>query len=69
MDDPWAWKGSFYDTDYSFVAHVSTEGDQLIRIWSPDGSREDSYQTEALPGIEPVPGGNVKTREIKVKNL
>jgi len=60
MDDPWAWKGSFYDTDYSFVAHVSTEGDQLIRIWSPDGSREDGYQTEAVPGIEPVPGGKLK---------
>jgi hypothetical protein len=60
MDDPWAWKRSFYDTDYSFVAHVSTEGDQLIRIWSPDGSREDGYQTEAVPGIEPVPGGKLK---------
>jgi hypothetical protein len=60
MDDPWAWKGCFYDTDYSFVAHVSTKGDQLIRIWSPDGSREDAYQTEAVPGIGPVPGGKVK---------
>jgi len=60
MDDPWAWKGCFYDTDYSFVAHVSTKGDQLIRIWSPDGSREDGYQTEAVPGIGPVPGGKVK---------
>jgi hypothetical protein len=60
MDDPWAWKGCFYDTDYSFVAHVSTEGDQLIRIWGPDGSRGDGYQTEAVPGIEPVPGGQVK---------
>ena len=60
MDDPWAWKGCFYDTDYSFVAHVSAEGDQLIRIWGPDSSREDGYQTEAVPGIEPVPGGKVK---------
>jgi hypothetical protein len=60
MDDPWAWKGSFYDTDYSFVAHVSTEGNQLIRIWSPDGSREDGYQTEAVPEIKPVPGGKIK---------
>jgi len=60
MDDPWAWKGCFYDTDYSFVAHVSTEGDQLIRIWGPDGSREDGYQTEAVPGIDSVPGGKVR---------
>jgi hypothetical protein len=59
MHDPWAWKGCFYDTDYSFVAHVSAEGDQLIRIWSPDTSREDGYQTEATPGIEPVSGGKV----------
>ncbi len=47
MGDPWAWKGCFYDSDYSFVAHVSTKGDQLIRIWSPDGSRQNGYQTEA----------------------
>jgi hypothetical protein len=60
IGDPWAWKGSFYDTDYSFVAHASTEGDQLIRIWSPDGSRQDGYQTEAVPGIGPVPGGKIK---------
>jgi hypothetical protein len=58
--DPWEWKGSFYDTDYSFVAHVSTKGDQLIRIWGPDGSRQDGYQAEAVPGIKPVPGGKVK---------
>ena len=60
ISDPWAWKGSFYDTDYSFVAHVSTQGDQLIRIWGPEGQRQDGYQTEAVPGIGPVPGGKVK---------
>jgi hypothetical protein len=33
IDDPWAWKGwCFYNTDYSFVAHVSAEGDRLIRF-------------------------------------
>jgi hypothetical protein len=58
--DVWAWKGDFYDTDYSYVAHVSTEGDQLIRIWSPDKARRNGYQTETVPGIGPVPGGRVK---------
>jgi len=60
MSDPWAWKGCFYDTDYSFVAHVSTQGDQLIRILGPESSRQDGYQTEAVPGIGPVPGAKVK---------
>ncbi len=58
--DVWAWKGDFYDTDYSYVAHVSTEGDQLIRIWSPDKARRNGYQTETVPGIGPVPSGRVK---------
>jgi hypothetical protein len=60
LDDPWAWKGAFYDADYSFVAHTSTQGDQLIRIWGPDTSRRNGYQTESVPGIGPVPGGTVK---------
>jgi hypothetical protein len=69
MSDPWAWKGCFYDTDYSFVAHVSTEGDQLIRIWGPDGSRQDGYQTEAVPGIGPVPGGKVMIKRDEDQKL
>ena len=63
-----AWKGCFHDADYSFVAHVSAEGDRLIRIWSPDGPRKDGYQTEAVPGIEPVPGGRSESRAMKAKN-
>jgi hypothetical protein len=58
--DPWAWKGAFYDTDYSFVAHASAQGDRLIRIWGPDGSRKNGYQTEAVPGIGPVPATKLK---------
>jgi hypothetical protein len=58
--DPWEWKGCFYDSDYSFVAHVSTKGDQLIEIWSPEGSRQNGYQAEGVPGIKPVSGGKVK---------
>jgi hypothetical protein len=66
--DPWEWKGSFFDTDYSFVAHVSTKGDQLIQIWGPDGSRQDGYQTETVPGIKTVRGGKVKiTRDDRQK--
>jgi hypothetical protein len=60
MDDPWAWKGDFYDTDYSFVAHTSAQGDRLVRIWGPDGSRKNGYQTEEVPGIGPVPAANLK---------
>jgi hypothetical protein len=57
IGDPWAWKGVFYDTDYSYVAHSSAQGDQLIRIWGPDTPRRNGYQTENVPGIGPVPGG------------
>ena len=57
IDDPWAWKGVFYDTDYSYVAHASAQGDQLIRIWGPGTPRRNGYQTETVPGIGPVPGG------------
>ena len=60
IDDPWAWKGAFYDTDYSYVAHVSAEGDRLIRIWGPDNRRRNGYQTESVPGIGPVPDSTIK---------
>lgn len=60
MGDPWAWKGAFYDTDYSFVAHASTDGDKLLQIWGSHTSRRNGYQAEAVPGIESVPGAEVK---------
>jgi hypothetical protein len=60
INDPWAWKGTFFDTDYSYVANSSTTGDQLTRIWGPDTGRRNGYQTESVPGIGPVPGGDVK---------
>jgi hypothetical protein len=60
IEDPWAWKGTFYDTDYSYVAHSSANGDQLIRIWGPGTGRRNGYQTESVPGIGPVPGGKIK---------
>ena len=60
MGDPWAWKGAFYDTDYSFVAHPSTDGDKLLQLWGPHTSRRNGYQAEAVPGIGSLPGGEVK---------
>lgn len=60
IDDPWAWKGAFFDTDYSYVAHPSTSGDKLFRLWGPDTSRRNGYQTEAVPGIGPVAGSTVR---------
>ena len=60
LTDPYAWKGCFYDTDASYVAHISTAGDQLIRLWGPRTSRRNGYQTEAVPGQGPVPGAALK---------
>ncbi|HUU11036.1 MAG TPA: hypothetical protein VM431_10925 [Phycisphaerae bacterium] len=62
MDDPYAWKGHFYDTDYHYAAHVSTEGDQLIRQWGPDTGRRIAYQTDKVPGYGPVRGATIKIR-------
>jgi hypothetical protein len=68
MNDPYAWKGDFYDTDYSYVAHTSTEGDKLIRIWSPETTRRNGYQTVANAGEGPVPDGKIKiTRDEAAK--
>lgn len=60
MDDPYAWKGMFYDTDDVFVAHISSEGDQLIRQWGEKTSRQNAYQTENVPGYGPVKGASIK---------
>ncbi len=60
MDDPWAWKGHFYDTDYQYVMHPSTTGPKLIRQWGADTSRRTAYQTTAVPGVGPVEGAVVR---------
>jgi len=65
--DPWAWKGFFRDTDYHYVAHVSTEGDKLIRQWGPDTTRRNAYQCEKVPGVEEIPGGAKITRREEEK--
>ena len=66
INDPMAWKGYFSDTDYSYVAHVSTTGDKLIRLWGDDTSRRDAYQCDKVPGVGPVAGAKVRiTRDAK----
>jgi hypothetical protein len=62
IDDPWAWKGHFYDTDDQFIAHPSADGDRLVRLWGEDTSRRTAYQTETVPGVGPVPGGKIVIR-------
>jgi hypothetical protein len=62
LDDPWAWKGHFYDTDYHYVAHISTEGDQLLRQWGPDTGRRTAYQASVMPGYGPVAGAQIRIR-------
>ncbi len=60
INDLWAWKGSFYDTDYAYFANTSTTGDMLTRVWGPHSARRNGYQAAPTPGIGPVPGGIIK---------
>ena len=60
MHDPYAWKGMFYDTDDVFVAHLSTDGAQLIRHWGEDTARRNAYQTETVPGYGAIPDGKIR---------
>ena len=69
MNDPWAWKGYFCDTDYVYNVHTSTDGDLLIRQWGADGHRRNAYQTDKVPGVEPVPNAKVKISRDEAKKL
>ena len=51
MDDPYAWKGDFFDTDYMYYANPSAQGDTLARVWGPNTQRQDGYQTAEVPGL------------------
>lgn len=62
LEDPYAWKGHFYDTDYHYVAHVSEEGAQLVRQWGPDTGRRTAYQSAVVPGYGTVAGARVVIR-------
>ena len=69
MDDPYAWKGHFYDTDYHYVAHVSKDGDQLMRQWAADTPRRTAYQTEPREGVGPVPGAKIVIKRDEDRKL
>jgi len=69
MDDPYAWKGEIYDTDYNYVAHSTTDGDELVRIWGTNNDRRNGYQTEAVPGQGVVAGGKVKIVRDEAKKV
>jgi len=69
MNDPYAWKGHFYDTDYQYAAHVSTDGDMLIRQWGDSTPRRTAYQTEAVPAVGPVPGSAISIRRDEASKL
>jgi hypothetical protein len=61
LDEPWAWKGHYFDTDYLYVAHSSTNGDQLVQNWDAATKyRRWGYQTDNLPEHHSVTGGQVK---------
>jgi len=62
MNDPYAWKGHFYDSDYTYVAHVSTQGDQLVRLWGKNTGRRNAYQGAAVAGVGAVPGAKIIIR-------
>jgi hypothetical protein len=69
LDDPWAWKGFFYDTDYCYVAHTSTDHtSHLLRMWGPDTPRRNGYQTVAEPTIGAIAGAHMAiTRDDQAK--
>lgn len=69
MDDPYAWKGHFYDTDYVYHVHTSTDGPILMRQWGPEGHRRNAYQCDAVPGVEPVAGSQIKITRDEEKKL
>ncbi|MBE0653797.1 MAG: hypothetical protein IH594_08360, partial [Bacteroidales bacterium] len=60
MDDPLAWKGHFYDTDYLYLAYPSDQGDQLIRQWGAETPRLNGFQTDPVEHISSVPGSEIK---------
>lgn len=60
MDDNWAWKGFYYDTDYQYLVYPSSEGDQLVQQWDESSPRRNGFQTEEVEEIHPVQGSMVQ---------
>jgi len=69
MDDPYAWKGNFYDTDFLYAAHSSADGDRLVRLWAPDTTRRGAYQGGRVPGYGPVAGGKIVIRRDEKRHV
>ena len=67
MDDPYAWKGDFFDVDYSYFANPSHTGDMLTRIWGADTYRGEGYQLAKVPGQGIIALNSTYTREASVK--
>ena len=68
-DDAYKWKGHFYDTDYQYVAHVSADGDKLIRQWGADTTRHIGYQIDPVEGVGPVPGARIVIKRDEARKL
>jgi len=70
MNDPYAWKGNFYDTDYAYAANVMADGSaQLVREWGPDTGRQTAYQTVAIPWVAEVPGAKIVIKRDEAAKL
>ena len=59
MDDPLAWKGQFYDTDYLYLAYTSENGSRLIRQWGADTPRQNGFQTDPVEAVDSVPDSRI----------
>ena len=59
MNDPYAWKGHFCDTDYQYLAYNTTSGPKLVRQWGPSTSRQTAYQLDDIPHVQEVSGAKI----------
>ncbi|MGK7392935.1 MAG: hypothetical protein ACNS62_00115, partial [Candidatus Cyclobacteriaceae bacterium M3_2C_046] len=50
LNDPFAWKGHYYDTDYQYAIYKDADGeDHVMRQWGPDTDRRIAYQIDLVP--------------------
>ncbi len=56
MNDHYAWKGHFCDTDYHYLAYNTHSGPKLVRQWKPGTTRQTAYQLDDIPHVREVPG-------------